>query len=77
MFGEICKKYNINLDDYEIDNGLEIKETIEKPIIKVEEDVELDTEYNNVNHLDFHNSYNKNHHQYIQEHLRVILDHHT
>ena len=57
LFGEICKKYNINLDDYEIDNGLEIKETIEKPIIKVEEDVEIDTEYNNVNHLDFHNSY--------------------
>ena len=57
-FSDKCLEYGIDLEKYKIDNGPEIKETIESPMIAM-------TEYHdenhpgltNVHHIDFHNSY--------------------
>lgn len=56
IFSDKCLDYGINLDDYRIDNGQEIKEQIEKPLIHMEEEI-LHQELENVHHIDFHNSY--------------------
>ena len=56
-FKEILKKYKINLDDYAIDNGLEVKQEIEKPLIKMDNPAYKDCIFENVHHIDFHNSY--------------------
>ncbi|MBO5425698.1 MAG: hypothetical protein J6A25_09315 [Lachnospiraceae bacterium] len=57
-FDDKCLEYGIDLDDYKIENGLEVKETIESPLIEM---LELHDEnhpgLSNVHHIDFHNSY--------------------
>ena len=55
-FKEICKKYNIDLDDYKIDNGKEVKEEIEKYIIKLEKSTFANKTFT-AHHLDFHSSF--------------------
>ena len=47
----------VNLDDYKIDNGEAVKALIEKPYIKFENDSFADMVFENVHHIDFHNSY--------------------
>lgn len=59
-FKKLCKQKrfgSINLDDYKISNGADVKETIEMPLIKMEHQFLIDEELDNVHHIDFHNSY--------------------
>lgn len=56
-FKDLCKKHGIDLKDYEIDNGKEVKETIEKYMIDVSSPVLIDRELENCHHIDFHNSF--------------------
>ncbi len=50
-------KLNINLNDYAIDNGKEIKETIEKPLITLQRESFKNIEFNNCHHIDINSSY--------------------
>lgn len=57
-FDEKCLEHGINLEDYKIDNGSEVKATIEKPLIEMlETHDENHPGLENVHHIDFHNSY--------------------
>lgn len=57
-FRSICNKYGINLDDYKINNGKEVKEEIESPLIEMYlHSPENSVGINNVHHIDFHSSY--------------------
>ena len=57
-FNQACLDNGINLDNYKIDNGDEVKKTIRKPLIYMKYHMsELDKPLNNVHHLDFHSSY--------------------
>ena len=47
----------INLDDYKIDNGEEVKKTIDKYLIRLERDIWKDVTLEGCHHLDFHNSF--------------------
>ena len=55
-FKKLCKKYNIDLDDYIIDNGKEVKKEIEKYIIKLENEKYKDKTFI-AHHIDFHSSF--------------------
>ena len=58
MFSEKCLECGINLNDYKIPNGAEVKQTIEAPLIKMyETHGETHKGLTNVHHIDFHNSY--------------------
>lgn len=57
LFSQKCLEYGIDLNDYIIDNGAEVKEQIESPIIKLERPIYAHKTYDNVHHLDFHSSY--------------------
>ena len=51
-------KDGIELKDYAVDNGKEIKDKeIEDPMIEASEFLEFNKVYNDVHHLDFHSSY--------------------
>ena len=50
-------KQGINLDDYAIDNGPEVKKTIEKPYIGVHKKIFYNQTFEHANHIDFHSSY--------------------
>lgn len=52
-----CLKYGINLDDYKIDNGYEVKQTIQSPMIGTTAFTELNKEYEHVHHIDFNSSH--------------------
>lgn len=57
-FKDICKdKYGINLEDYAVENGKEVKQQIEKPMIKMERQSYIGLTLENCHHIDFHNSY--------------------
>ena len=60
-FKKILSENGINLDDYAVDNGEEVKQEIEKPMIKMERNMFISTEdhngFKNAHHIDFHNSY--------------------
>ena len=56
-FKGLLSKNGINLDDYAVENGLEIKEEIENPMIGMENIAYKDCTFEGVNHIDFHNSY--------------------
>lgn len=56
LFRAKCEEFNIDLDDYAIENGEEIKKEIPKPYIYFDEDILNKTLYN-VHHIDYHNSY--------------------
>lgn len=55
-FIEELAKDGVNIYDYTIDNGKEIKEQIEKPLIEFMPNI-IDETLENVHHIDFHNSY--------------------
>lgn len=58
VFDDKCLDYGLNLNDYKIDNGPEVKETIECPLILMtEHHTEDEPGLTNVHHIDFHNSY--------------------
>lgn len=56
-FKRKCLAAGIDLTKYEIDNGVEVKEQIERPLIKLANPLVRNTIYEGVHHLDFHNSY--------------------
>ena len=56
-FKEILKKYNINLKDYEINNGKEVKQEIEKTMIYLERRDISGLIWNNVHHIDIHSAW--------------------
>ena len=56
-FTKILKDYGINIEDYAITNGPDVKKTIETPYIKLERDTYRDLIFDNANHIDFHSSY--------------------
>ena len=57
-FLKICEEEGINLEDYAIDNGAEVKKEIEKPIIKLETPRQVvDKIWDNAHHVDFHCSH--------------------
>ena len=58
VFSDICRKNDINLDDYIIDNGKEYKQGIPDPLINMNQYMTKDDEgLTNCHHIDFHNSY--------------------
>lgn len=56
-FKRILLKRGINLEDYAINNGEEVKKTIEKPLIGAKRDLFYDYTFEKVHHIDFHSSY--------------------
>lgn len=56
-FKRLLKKKGIDLETYAIDNGPEVKETIEKPLIGAKTRLFHDLVFEEVNHIDFHSSY--------------------
>lgn len=60
-FKEILSENGINLDDYAVDNGEEVKKEIESPMIKMDNNFFISTKdengIRNAHHIDFHNSY--------------------
>lgn len=57
-FQSLCKANGIFLEKYAIENGLEVKATIESPLIKLDKQSYRDlTIRNKVHHIDFHSSY--------------------
>ena len=58
IFDSCCESNGINLNDYKIDNGIEIKKDIPNPLISMKYHMKIDDEpITNVHHIDFHNSY--------------------
>lgn len=57
LFKRFMLKKGIDLDEYVIDNGPEVKNTIEKPLIGASCNLFYDHTFEGVNHIDFHNSY--------------------
>lgn len=58
LFKEKCEEQGINLKDYKIDNGEEVKKTIPSPKISMFNHMIKDDEgLTNCHHIDFHNSY--------------------
>ena len=57
LFKRILLKRGIDLEKYAIQNGLEVKKTIEKPLIGAKRDLFYDYTFEKVNHIDFHSSY--------------------
>lgn len=56
-FYQELKQIGIDLEDYAIDNGKEVKETIEKPMIKLERHSFTDITFENAHHIDINSSY--------------------
>lgn len=58
MFDEKCEEYGIDLYDYEIENGEEVKKTIPRPYIVIFPDfIGKNKTVENAHHIDFHSSY--------------------
>ena len=56
MFTDKCLEYGINLDDYAIANGREVKENTDRVPIDMDKSI-IDKTLYRVNHLDFHSSF--------------------
>lgn len=56
-FKKLCKKYDIELDDYKIDDGEDVKKEIEPYIIALGTNTQEHRTYVNAHHLDFHSSF--------------------
>lgn len=56
-FKRRCAQHGINLDQYSIENGPEIKSTIPAPMIKLADRMIQHMILENVHHIDFHASY--------------------
>lgn len=56
QFEETCSKFGVELEDYAIDNGAEVRANTEKAFIDMDPSI-IDKELNNVHHIDFHSSY--------------------
>ena len=56
-FRRMLLKSGIDLETYAIENGSEIKDQIEKPLIGAKREIFYDYTFEKVNHIDFHSSY--------------------
>ena len=79
MFENFLKKFNINLRDYEVDEGEIIHRQIEKPLILLRHATKnADRVFENVHHIDFHNSYPAglvNTHPEFKEAITYLYEH--
>lgn len=57
LFKRMLLKKGIDLEKYAIQNGREVKNEIECPLIKAKRKLFYDRVFENVNHIDFHSSY--------------------
>lgn len=57
IFSAKLAENGININDYAIENGEEIKKTIEAPSIRMERELYKNVTFENACHVDFHNSY--------------------
>lgn len=71
-FYDELKKININLNDYAIENGEDVKKTIEKPLIGFANNKYKDIELENVHHIDINSSYPAGVKEYHPEFAPVI-----
>ena len=56
-FKRLCKRDGINLDDYAIEDGSEVKKGIEKYIVKPNHQFYIDKTFGHAHHIDFHSSF--------------------
>jgi len=56
-FYKLCLDFNIDLKDYIIENGAEVKTEIEKYIIKMGNEFFKDKIHKNAHHIDFHSAF--------------------
>lgn len=56
-FKRLLKKDGIDLDQYAINNGPEVKKDIEKYIVKANHEFYIDKIFSNAHHIDFHSSF--------------------
>ena len=56
-FKRLLKGDGINLEEYAIENGSEVKEGIEKYIVKPNHQFYIDKTFTNAHHIDFHSSF--------------------
>lgn len=56
-FVSVCKKHNIELSDFAIENGFEVKKEIQSPMIKCMNPKFLLQTWHNVHHIDLNSSY--------------------
>ena len=78
IFSDTCRKFGIKLTDYHIENGKEVKEEIEKPLIGLNRMTYKDTTFSNVHHLDFNSSYSAglvNCHPEFKEAIEYMYEH--
>lgn len=66
------EKIGIDLNDYAIDNGKEVKETIEKPLIQLARQSFKDMTFENCHHIDINSSYPAGVKEYRPEFAPVI-----
>lgn len=74
-FTKVCRKFGIDINDYVIDNGEEVKKEIESPIIDLV--VRPNRIYHNVHHLDLNSSHIAGmvkYHPYLAEPLTMIYE---
>lgn len=56
QFADTCLNFGVDLEDYAIDNGAEVRANTEKAFIDMAPEL-IDKELDNVHHIDFHSSY--------------------
>lgn len=58
IFKNKCLENGVDLEKYKVNNGEEVKKTIEKPLIGMKYKMDINSKaLDNVHHIDFHNSY--------------------
>lgn len=76
-FKKRCLEHGINLESYAIQNGREVKETIQAPKVKIYDDMVQHMILEDVHHIDYHSSYAgglANTHPEFREMLQEIYD---
>ena len=71
-FKRALARRGINLEDYAIENGKEIKEQIESPLIQLEDQEDKDKIFENCHHIDINSSYPAGVKEYHPEFAPVI-----
>lgn len=56
-FVQVCEKHGVNLEDFAVDNGMDYKQQMEKPLIKVANHSFYNKIFENAHHIDLNSSY--------------------
>lgn len=78
IFRETCLDFGIDLADYEISNGEEVKTQIEKTMICLDKHTYAHKTFEGVHHIDFHNSFPAglvNTHPEFKDCIEYMYDH--